>query len=52
MDKQRRDKEEVRKIVRCLLQYYEGGEPEEILEIIKEEINRQENEECNAQERF
>ena len=36
------DKKQVRKKVKQLLQYYKGGNPEELLEVIKEEINRNE----------
>ena len=36
------DKKQVRKKVKQLLQYYKGGNPEELLEIIKEEISRNE----------
>lgn len=48
MVKQGRNKEEIRKKVKCLLQYYRGGEPEELLEIIKEEIDR--DEKCKTEE--
>ena len=36
------DKKEVRKKVKQLLQYYKGGNPEELLEVVKEEISRNE----------
>ena len=32
------DKKQVRKKVKQLLQYYKGGNPEELLEVVKEEI--------------